>query len=66
MKKIRHKGTGLYFAHGKWIEDFTSAQVFGTPVEAQRVCKEFNLKEVELVYCFGDKPTKWDFGVPLG
>jgi hypothetical protein len=65
MKRIRQKSTGLYFVHGKWTSEFSMAQTFAMAQQAQVACEEHQLEHVELLYCFGDTPTRWDFAVPL-
>ena len=59
-KLIRNKGTGRYFAAGKWVENFEEAEKFQDVLTVLETCKQHHLSDVEIVMLTGEKPSGYD------
>jgi hypothetical protein len=65
-KFIRNTKTNTFLGKdGTWTIDFDSAMEFHNDAEARKTRDTYNLKDCELYYCIGDKPSSYDFALPL-
>jgi hypothetical protein len=66
-KLIRDKASKSFFTEdGAWTDDPRAAWHLGSSLEAHMARRQFNLRNVELYYCYEDEQTSsWDFVVPL-
>jgi len=65
-KFIRNTTNKTFLAKdGTWTTDLDSAMEFQSDNEARRTRDTCNLKDCELYYCVGEKPSSYDFVLPL-
>lgn len=60
---IRSKETGKFFKDGDWTKDPDEATNFPSAADAARVCGTYELKNAELILCFGSKEL--DVSLPI-
>ena len=66
-KLIRCKTTQRFLAGDNgWTEDWNQALVFPTIESARDAVVFHKLKDAELYYLFGDRPSPYDFSISVG
>jgi len=60
---IRSKDTGKFFKDGDWTDSSDDATNFPSVAEAAQACSEYQMKNAELILCFGSKEL--DVSVPI-
>lgn len=63
---IRSKVTGRFFKDGDWVEDSDDATSFPSVADAARACSTYELKNAELILCFGRKELNLSISICHG
>lgn len=63
---IRNPQTNTFLGRdGTWITEINQAQEFVSDDDVRKAREAYKLKDCELYYCVGEKPSKLDFAIPL-